>query len=165
MQIVNGNALPVGMALVLMALFLARSDRKTALKLAGGGAFLWALASWQSGIPMDDQLLRLTMPGIWFETLCAGLFLTLLLRFLIAKRRVQWFGYIWAVIAHIPLMAMPVGEHGFYLVALGWSVWLGEALDDALLWLQRRRQAVSGDSGRNSSSGLSLPSEAGRSSS
>lgn len=128
MYVVNGNSLPIAFVLLLIAIVLSRSRKRVALGLAVASALVWGFASLQTGISMDDLLYRFLTPPMWTDTFYAGFFLLLVFQFLANRRREQWLGYAWVVVAHIPLMAMPVGEHGFYLVAIGWSLWLGEAL-------------------------------------
>jgi hypothetical protein len=138
-HIINRDTLPVAVALLLMALMLAfHPARRRAAALIGGiGMGLLWFASFQASLPITDLLLELSMPEFWGDMCYVSLFLFLVIRFVLGRRRAQWFGYGWAVITHIPLMSMPVGDHGFYLVAIGWSLWLGEALDDVLLTVRQ----------------------------
>lgn len=134
MFVLNADTLPAAVALLLVALLTATNParKRTALWLGGSSVLLFIVAAVQARIPVGDMLLELTIGEIWQDIVYIGLCLLLAIRFLLNKRREQWFGYGWAVISHIPLMAMPVGDHGFYLVALGWSLWLWEALEDGI---------------------------------
>jgi hypothetical protein len=133
-HILNNDSFPVAVALLIFAFFLWRNParKRIAMGLAGVSVLLWGIGSLQTGISMSDLLFRLITPEFWPEMVYTGFFLLLFVRFLLGRRREQWFGYGWAVITHIPLMAMPVGDHGFYLVALGWAIWLGEAIEDGI---------------------------------
>lgn len=131
MHIVNGNSAPVALALLVFAICLSRSRKRLAAWTAAAAIALWGVASVQTGISIGDLLYRLLSPLFWEDAVYSGASLLLACRFIVNKSREQRFGYAWVVIAHIPLMAMPVGEHGFYLVAIGWSLWLGESFQDA----------------------------------
>lgn len=143
-SVISGGSLPVAVALFLLALLLAwePARRRLAIGLAGASLVLLILASRQMGFPVTDALLMLLIPQVWLDVLYIGLILLLTLRFLLGRRRAQWLGYGWVVITYIPLTTMQVGDHGFYLVAIGWSIWLTEALDDSLTLLHRGLNAL-----------------------
>jgi hypothetical protein len=130
--LVHGDFLPLSLLCAACGIGFAcvRRQPPLAAALFLAAAILWILNAWYFRLSVTDLALRLMLPDAWYNTLYVGAFVFLLWRFLKNRDRGQVFGYGWVAVTQIPLMAMPVGDHGYYLISLGWAVWLTVALQD-----------------------------------
>lgn len=132
--LVHGDFLPLSLICAALGIWFVRARRepRPAAALFLTAAILWMLNAWYFQLSVTDLAFRLMLPDPWYNAVYVGAFVFLLWRFLKNRDRGQIFGYGWVVVTQIPLMAMPVGDHGYYLISLGWAVWLTAALLDLL---------------------------------
>ncbi|MDQ3812407.1 MAG: hypothetical protein M3347_00480 [Armatimonadota bacterium] len=131
--ILHGNLLCGAMLCAGAALWLLLRRQWTEAGVCAGAALLaLLLTSYLTETGLADTASRLLLLNEWQPLPFLASLLFFWWRFFIQRRPDQIFGLAWVIITYLPLLSGPNTGHVFYLVSLGWAIWLAGGLID--LW-------------------------------
>ncbi|RYX85627.1 hypothetical protein EON83_04615 [bacterium] len=137
----SGNTMPLCVAAFLLCIFEGlRARRKIALFWASVSiaSCVWA-ESWMSerGLALL-QLFDFSFKNPIYIALGSTLATLLLWQLFVLRRpRVMLWGYLWVLLAYLPLLKQAVTDHGFYFLSIGWALWIAGAV--ALIYSQAQQ--------------------------
>lgn len=126
-RIIGGDLLPLSLALLGLALlcYFTTGNKKRCGLLAFLGFYCFFVTHILYSETLEDTFYRLFGSALpWVFGFYTGIYLLLVWRFLYKHDRLQIFAYGWAFCAYLPMLMAAVWTHGWYLPAMGWSLWL-----------------------------------------
>ncbi|RYF39651.1 MAG: hypothetical protein EOO38_22985 [Cytophagaceae bacterium] len=137
----SGASMTVSVAALILGVSdWLRDRRKNSLFWIGLCVVAWAWSESNSSERGGSllQLFDFEMKNPVYNVLPSFLLVFIVWQLFLTRRpRVMLWGYIWVLLAYIPLLKQAVTAHGFYFVSVGWALWLAGAL--ASIYPQFRR--------------------------
>ena len=103
--------------------------------VAAGCSLVTAIAIYfvtDSGNLQHNILSRLSTVELWRYVALTAALIFILFRFFKRRDRNQWFGWLFVLIAYIPLMGFHVTSHAWYLPGIGWAIFFAYAIQDVV---------------------------------
>lgn len=131
--LLRGDTLPLAVVCAGIVVWLA-SRRRWMLAGATGAAvvLLYFVATMTAAGFEDSILLRLMMGELWIKAAMTALLVWVAYRAVTARNKSQLFGWLWMLIAYLPLATAPITQHALYLPAIGWGIFFAYSAKDAL---------------------------------